>query len=65
MKGDNKKMFVIMKYIMAQNARQAINKDKKTPVDDCFISDDWKEGNNKNLASAIGFEIPIKDNIEN
>ena len=51
----NKKMFIVRKYIMAENATQAIKLDKKTKVDDCFIDSDWKEGKLRQLESAIGF----------
>ena len=49
------KMFIVRKYIMATDAKQAIRLDKKTNVDDVFIDSDWKEGKLRNLESAIGF----------
>ena len=48
---------------MAKNAKDAIRKDKLAPIDDVFVSDEWKEGKNNNLASAIGF-ISEKNNEE-
>jgi hypothetical protein len=56
MKQKPKKMFIIRKYIIAENATQAIRLDKKTKVDDVFIDNDWKEGKNRQLESAIGFD---------
>lgn len=46
------KRFVIRKYIMAKSALDAIRKDKQTPVDDCWIDNDWLLENNKR---EIGF----------
>lgn len=37
---------------MADNALQAIKRDKETPVHDCWVNDEWGQ---KHLASAIGF----------
>jgi len=47
------KLFVIRKYIFAKSAIQAIRKDKTTPVDDCWIDEEFKKTNPG--ASAIGF----------
>lgn len=47
-----KKLFVVKKYIMANSAQQAIRLDKKTPPDDVWVDETWK---NNNLSSAIGF----------
>lgn len=49
------KLFIIRKYIMAVSAAQAIKKDKVTPVDDCWVDDEWKKGNEGRLENAIGF----------
>lgn len=49
------KLFIVKKYIMAKSAKDAILKDKKTPVDDVWIDEEWKKGNHKELQSAIGF----------
>lgn len=58
------KMFVVRKYIMATSAASAIRKDKKTPVHDCWISDEWSNGNQQQLADAIGFHDTDYDVIE-
>lgn len=57
MKKDEKpKMYVVRKYIKATDVRQALRKEPKTPVHDCWVSDDWGK---ENLASAIGFDNGI------
>jgi hypothetical protein len=44
--------FALKKYVTADTLIEAISKDKETPV-----SDAWKEGDEKDGASAIGFEL--------
>lgn len=51
-KQEGQKLFVIRKYIMARNAKEALKKDLTTPADDVWIDNDWQKNN---LASAIGF----------
>lgn len=51
------KLFIIRKYIMASSAIEAIRKERKLPVDDVYVDDEWKKEASNNLASAIGFEI--------
>lgn len=46
-----KKLYIVRKYIMANSVQDAIRKDKKEPVDDCWLDDDFK----KQLASSVGF----------
>jgi hypothetical protein len=45
------KLYIVKKYILAKSASDAIRKDKKTPVDDCWMDEDFK----KQLSTAIGF----------
>lgn len=45
--------YVVRKYIMANSALEAIRRDKKAPVHDVWIDEDWKK--TKNGVSAIGF----------
>lgn len=47
------KLYVVRKYIMASSAQVAIRKDRKAPVDDVWVDDEWKK---KGLADAIGFQ---------
>lgn len=52
---ETKKMFVVRKYILATNAKQAIKLDKITPVDDVWIDADFQKKQFDQLASSIGF----------
>lgn len=47
-----KKLFIIKKYIMANNAKQAIKLDKTTEVDDVWIDPDWQKNN---MCAPIGY----------
>jgi hypothetical protein len=49
------KLFQVRNYIKAASAKEAIRKDKTYPVDDVWVDEDWKKGNNSILSSAIGF----------
>lgn len=40
-----KKQFIVRKYIMAESASQAIRLEKKTPVHDVWVDEDWKKEN--------------------
>lgn len=52
------KRFVIKKYIFAKSAIDAINKDKKTPVDDVWVDEQWhREFGTKEPASVMGFAV--------
>jgi hypothetical protein len=55
MKKQKPKLFIVRKYIRARSVAEAIRKDRTTPVDDVWIDDEWKNGNRKELADAIGF----------
>jgi len=52
------KMYVVRKYIRANNALAAIRKDKTTKVHDVYIDNDWQL---KFLPSAIGFDNGIEE----
>lgn len=58
------KLFVIKKYVRALSAADAIRKEKKIAVDDCWVDDDWRKANKDNLADAIGFNLPPPPNEE-
>lgn len=49
------KQFVIRKYIMANSAKDAIKKDKTSPVDDVWVDEEWKKNQSRTLPPAIGF----------
>lgn len=50
------KLYVVRTYIKARDASEALRKYKTQKPDDVYVSDDWKESKNNQLASAIGFE---------
>lgn len=50
----DQKLFVVKKFIWATSAKQAILKDKQAPVDDVWVDEKWKEGQ-QNLPDAIGY----------
>ena len=35
-------MFVVVKYLLAENIPDALKKEKNIPVDDCYMDTDWK-----------------------
>ena len=39
------KLFIVRKYIMALSAAEAIRVERKHPVDDCWIDEEWKKEN--------------------
>lgn len=53
-------MFVIKKYIMAPNAREAMKRERKIEPDDIWVDDEWRKANTDNLADAIGFSTKKK-----
>ena len=61
--------YIVRKYIMARSAQEAINKDKKTPVMEVYIDDDYKKEMKTELNSCIGFqaekEEECSDSLEN
>lgn len=58
------KMFVLRKYVRARNALEAVKIAKTKEWDEVYISEDWKEGKNKNMATAIGFDDGRSDDDE-
>lgn len=58
------KLFVIKKYVLAENAMEALKKEKKLAPDDCWVDEDWrrKQEDITNFQSAIGFaHYPIEE----
>lgn len=49
------KMYVIKKYVMASSAHEALRKEKRTPVQDCWVDDEPRKSDN--LANLIGFSV--------
>ena len=56
MKNKGYKLFIVQSYVKARNAPEALRLFRKNAPDDVYVSNDWKEGKNNQLASAIGFE---------
>lgn len=52
-----KKLFVVRKYIWANSAQQAIKNERRSPVEDVWIDEDWKK-NSSSPKDAIGFYAP-------
>ena len=40
------KRYIVRKYIYAKSAKDAINKDKTSPVDDVWVDEKWLEAQN-------------------
>lgn len=58
---NKEKLYVVRQYVRATSAEDAIRKSRKTPVDDVWVDDKWKEGNAKSLAEAIGFTVSERE----
>ena len=58
-------MYVCKSTIRARNLSEARRICMKSEPDEIWISEDWKEGKNKELASAIGFDNGVRNDIEN
>ena len=59
-KPEQKKLFIVRKYVWAKDAKQAIQVEKKKKVDDVWVDDDWKRNSNQ-PKDAIGFYVPTND----
>ena len=53
------KLYVIRKYVKAYSAADALKKEKRLPVDDIYVDDDWRKNQSDNLSEAMGFK-PLK-----
>ena len=49
------KMYIVRKYIMACDCKQAMKLERTIPPHDVFVDQEWASGGGKNLADAIGF----------
>ena len=47
------KQYVVRKYIMAKNAKDALKKEKDVRADEVWLDEDWKR---ENLSKVIGFK---------
>jgi len=50
-----KKLFIVRKYVMAENAAQACKLEKNHPADDVWLDDDWKKSQPNAGANVMGF----------
>jgi len=50
------KMYIVRSNIKARTLSEARRIAMKTEPQEIWISEDWKEGKNKELAGAIGFD---------
>ena len=57
MKKPSKQLYIVRKYIWAKSASEAIKLDKKIPVQDVWVDDEWKKNSNHPV-DAIGFYVP-------
>lgn len=49
------KLFVIKKYVFATNAKDAIRKEKRVPVDDVWIDEKWRDLSITQKDTPMGF----------
>ena len=54
-----RKIYVVRKYVVASSVEEALQKEKKTPVDDCWLEEqtqkDWLEEKSGKHLQKIGF----------
>ncbi len=50
------KLYIVRSHIKARSLVEALRIARKQDPDEIWISEDWKEGKIKELASAIGFD---------
>jgi hypothetical protein len=55
------KLFVIKKYIYADSATEALQKEKHHLADDCWVDEDWKRNHLIERTPAIGFRLDDKE----
>lgn len=53
------KLYIIRKYVFAPSAAQAIARERRAPVDDVWLDDDWKKSQEVSKAS-VGFALSKK-----
>ena len=51
------KLYVVRKYIKAKSAADALRKEKKSPVDEIWVDEEWRKSSKDNLSGAMGFHI--------
>jgi polysaccharide deacetylase 2 family uncharacterized protein YibQ len=54
-----KKLYIVRKYVIANSITDAIKKEKKVEIDDCWLDDDFKRASIDNMLENkknIGFK---------
>ena len=59
-----KKVYIIKKIVVANSLREAIAKEKDTPVDECYQSNESATAHMNNLISEGRFERSMEDDEE-
>lgn len=57
MKKQQKKLFIVKKYIMATSAHDALKRERRHKPDDVYVDEDWRKQNPTQQESAIGFTV--------
>lgn len=57
---NDKKLFVVRKYVWAKDINDVLHIEKKQSVDDVWIDDEWKK-NSQDPKDAIGFYVEKQD----
>lgn len=55
-KVDNLKLFIVRKYVWAEDAQKALKVEKKQTAHECWIDEDWKK-NKQDPKDCIGFQV--------
>ncbi len=50
-----KKLFIVRKYVLANNVAQACRLEKNQAADDVWLDDDWKKAQPNAGANVMGF----------
>jgi len=59
-----KKVYIIKKIVVANSMREALAKDKETPIDECYQSSESATAHINNLISEGRFERSMDDKDE-
>lgn len=55
------KLFVVRKYVKARDVSEAVRIERTLKPDDVWVDEEWKKGSNMQLADAIGFNAPQRE----
>lgn len=54
------KLYIIRKYVFAPSAAIAIHRERRAPVDDVWLDDDWKKSQEVSKGN-VGFQLKPKN----